>query len=97
MSFIAKKFIELINDYTEGHVDVEAIECEEHNENVSDLQESSGFDENGQYVEKESYVYKGETTNKKKQINQAVWTLIAFVIMFIMFLISCLLELLGLV
>ena len=96
MSFIAKKFIELINDYTEGHVDVEAIEREEHNKNVSDIQESSGFDERGQYVEKESYVYKGETTNKKKQINQVVWTLIAFAIMFIMFLISCLLELIGL-
>ena len=67
MSFIAKKFIELINDYTEGHVDVEAIEREEHNKNVSDIQESSGFDKNGQYIEKESYVYKGETTNKKKQ------------------------------
>lgn len=97
MSFIAKKFIELINDYTEDYVDVEAIEREEHNENVSDLQESSGFDENGQYVEKESYVYKGELTNKKKQTNQAVWTLIAFAIMLIMFLVSCLLELLGLV
>lgn len=97
MSFIAKKFIELINDYTEGHIDVEAIEREEHNENVSDLQESSGFDENGQYVEKESYVYKGETTNKKKQTNQAVWTLIAFAIMFIMFLVSCMMEMLGLV
>ena len=96
MSFIAKKFIELINDYTEGHIDVEAIEREEHNENVSDIQESSGFDENGQYVEKESYVCKGEITNKKKQINQAVWTIIAFAIMFIMFLISCLLELIGL-
>lgn len=96
MSFIAKKFIELINDYTEGHVDVEAIEREEHNKNVSDIQESSGFDEHGQYVEKESYVYKGETTNKKKQINQAVWTLIAFAIMLIMFLISCLMELIGL-
>ena len=96
MSFIAKKFIELINDYTEGHVDVEAIEREEHNKNVSDIQESSGFDEHGQYVEKESYVYKGETTNKKKQINQVVWTLIAFAIMLIMFLISCLMELIGL-
>lgn len=96
MSFIAKKFIELINDYTEGHVDVVAIEREEHNKNVSDIQESSGFDEHGQYIEKESYVYKGETTNKKKQTNKAVWTLIAFVIMFIMFLISCLLELVGL-
>ena len=96
MSFIAKKFIELINDYTEGHVDVEAIEREEHNKNVSDIQESSGFDGHGQYVEKESYMYKGETTNKKKQINQVVWTLIAFAIMFIMFLISCLLELIGL-
>ena len=97
MSFIAKKFIELINDYTEGHVDVEAIEREDHNENVSNIQESSGFDENGQYVEKESYVYKGEITNKKKQTSQAVWTIIAFAIMFIMFLISCLLEMLGLV
>ena len=97
MSFIAKKFIELINDYTEGHVDVEAIEREDHKKNVSDIQESSGFDENGQYVEKESYVYKGEITNKKKQTSQAVWTIIAFAIMFIMFLISCLLELLGLV
>ena len=96
MSFIAKKFIELINDYTEGHIDVEAIEREAHNENVSDIKESSGFDENGQYVEKESYVYKGETTNKKKQINQAVWTIIAFAIMVIMFLVSCLLELIGL-
>ena len=96
MSFIAKKFIELINDYTEGHIDVEAIEREEHNKNVSDMQESSGFDEHGQYVEKESYVYKGETTNKKKQINQVVWTLIAFAIMLIMFLISCLMELIGL-
>ena len=96
MSFIAKKFIELINDYTEGHVDIDAIEREAHNENVSEVQESSGFDENGQYVEKESYVYKGETTNKKKQINQVVWTLIAFAIMFIMFLISCVLELIGL-
>ena len=96
MSFIAKKFIELINDYTEGHVDVDAIEREEHNKNVSDIQESSGFDEHGQYVEKESYVYKGETTNKKKQINQVVWTLIAFAIMLIMFLISCLMELIGL-
>ena len=96
MSFIAKKFIELINDYTEDYVDVEAIEREEHNENVSDIKESSGFDENGQYVEKESYVYKGEITNKKKQTSQAVWTLIAFAIMFIMFLISCLLELIGL-
>ena len=96
MSFIAKKFIELINDYTEGHVDVEAIEREEHNKNVSDIQESSGFDEHGQYIEKESYVYKGETTNKKKQINQVVWTLIAFAIMLIMFLISCLVELIGL-
>ena len=96
MSFIAKKFIELINDYTEGHVDVEAIEREDHNENVSDIQESSGFDKNGQYVEKESYVYTGELTNKKKQTNQAVWTLIAFAIMFIMFLVSCLLELIGL-
>ena len=96
MSFIAKKFIELINDYTEGHVDVDAIEREEHNKNVSDIQESSGFDERGQYVEKESYVYKGEITNKKKQVNQVVWTLIAFAIMFIMFLISCLMELIGL-
>ena len=96
MSFIAKKFIELINDYTEGHVDVEAIECEEHNKNVSDIQESSGFDEHDQYVEKESYVYKGEITNKKKQTKQVVWTLIAFAIMFIMFLVSCLLELIGL-
>ena len=96
MSFIAKKFIELINDYTEGHVDVEAIEREEHNKNVSDLQESSEFDEHGQYIEKESYVYKGETTNKKKQTSQAVWTLIAFVVMLIMFLVSCLLELIGL-
>ena len=96
MSFIAKKFIELINDYTEGHVDIEAIEREDYNKNVSDIKESSGFDENGQYVEKESYVYKGETTNKKKQINQAVWTIIAFAIMFIMFLVSCLLELIGL-
>lgn len=93
MSFIAKKFIELINDYTEDSVDVVAIEREEYNKNVSDIQESSGFDEHGQYIEKESYVYKGETTNKKKQTNKAVWTLIAFVIMFIMFLISCLLEL----
>ena len=97
MSFIAKKFIELINDYTEDHVDVEAIEREDHNKNVSDIQESSGLDENGQYVEKESYVYKGEITNKKKQTSQAVWTLIAFAIMLIMFLVSCLLELLGLV
>lgn len=97
MSFIAKKFIELINDYTEGHIDVESIEREDHNKNLSDIQESSGFDENGQYVEKEYYVYKGEITNKKKQTNQAVWTIIAFAIMFIMFLISCLLELLGLV
>ena len=96
MSFIAKKFIELINDYTEDHIDIEAIEREAHNENVSDIQESSGFDKNGQYVEKESYVYKGEATNKKKQINQAVWTIIAFAIMFIMFLVSCLLELIGL-
>ena len=96
MSFIAKKFIELINNYTEDHIDVEAIEREAHNENVSDIQESSGFDENGQYVEKDSYVYKGETTNKKKQTNQVVWTLIAFAIMFIMFLVSCLLEMLGL-
>ena len=96
MSFIAKKFIELINDYTEGHVDVDAIECEAHSKNVSDIQESSGFDEHGQYIEKESYVYKGEITNKKKQINQVVWTLIAFAIMFIMFLISCLIELIGL-
>ena len=96
MSFIAKKFIELINDYTEGHVDVEAIEREEYNKNVSDIQESSGFDENGQYVETDSYVYKGETTNKKKQTSQVVWTLIAFAIMFIMFLISCLIELFGL-
>ena len=97
MSFIAKKFIELINDYTEGHVDIEAIEREDYNKNVSDIKESSGFDENGQYLEKESYVYKGELTNKKKQTNQAVWTLIAFAIMLIMFLISCLLELLGLI
>lgn len=97
MSFIAKKFIELINDYTEGYVDVEAIEREEHNENVNDLQESSGFDENGQYVEKESYVYKGKITNKKKQTSQVVWTIIAFAIMVIMFLVSCLLEMLGLV
>ena len=97
MSFIAKKFIELINDYTEDHVGVNAIEREEHNENISDIQESSGFDKNGQYVEKESYVFKGELTNKKKQTSQAVWTIIAFTIMFIMFLISCLLELLGLV
>ena len=96
MSFIAKKFIELINDYTEGHVDIEAIEREDYNKNVSDIKESSGFDENGQYVEKESYVYKGEITNKKKQTSQVVWTLIAFAIMFIMFLISCLLELIGL-
>ena len=97
MSFIAKKFIELINDYTEGHIDVEAIEREEHNENISDIQESSGFDKNGQYVEKESYVFKGELTNKKKQTSQAVWTIIAFAIMFIMFLVSCLRELFGLV
>ena len=96
MSFIAKKFIELINDYTEDSVDVEAIEREEYNKNVSDIQESSGFDEHGQYVEKESYVYKGEITNKKKQTSQAVWTIIAFAIMFIMFLVSCLLELIGL-
>ena len=96
MSFIAEKFIELINDYTEGHVDVDAIEREEHNKNVSDIQESSGFDKNGQYVEKESYVYKGELINKKKQTSQVVWTLIAFAIMFIMFLISCLVELIGL-
>ena len=96
MSFIAKKFIELINDYTEGHVDVDAIEREEHTKNVSDIQESSGFDEHGQYIEKESYVYKGEITNKKKQTKQVVWTLIAFAIMFIMFLVSCLLEMLGL-
>ena len=96
MSFIAKKFIELINDYTEDHIDVEAIEREAHNENVSDIQESSGFDKNGQYVEKESYMCKGEITNKKKQTSQAVWTIIAFAIMFIMFLISCLLELIGL-
>lgn len=96
MSFIAKKFIELINDYTEDSVDVEAIEREEYNKNVSDIQESSGFDEHGQYVEKESYVYKGDTTNNKKQTKQVVWTLIAFAIMFIMFLVSCLLELISL-
>lgn len=95
MSFIAKKFIELINDYTEGYVDVEAIEREEHNENVSDLQESSGFNEKGDYVEKVSYVYKGEKASKK-QVNRVVWTLIGFAIILIVFLISCLLELLGL-
>lgn len=96
MSFIAKKFIELINNYTDDYVDLNTIEKEAYKKNISDVQESSGFDENDEYVEKVSYVYKGEKTRKKKQINQAVWTIIAFVVMLVMFLISCLLELLGL-
>lgn len=95
MSFIAKKFIELINTYTDDYVDLNTIEKESSENNISDVQESSGFNEKGDYVEKVSYVYKGEKASKK-QVNRVVWTLIGFAIILIVFLISCLLELLGL-
>lgn len=95
MSFIAKKFIELINDYTDNHIDLNTIEKEDSEKNISDVQESSGFNEKGEYVEKVSYVYKGEKTSKK-QVSHVIWTLIGFAIILIVFLVSCLLELLGL-
>lgn len=95
MSFIAKKFIELINTYTDDYVDLNTIEKEASEKNISDVRESSEFNEKGEYVEKVSYVYKGEKASKK-HVNRVIWTLIGFAIILIMFLISCLLEFLGL-
>lgn len=98
MSYIAEKFIKLINPYLDETIDIGKIVLEEYEkENISNKTQAAGRDQNDKYIEIDSYTCKGKETEAKKTRNQVFWTLIGFLVMGILFLFRCVLELLKIV
>lgn len=98
MSYIAEKFIKLINPYLDETIDIDKIVSDEYEkENIANKTQTVGKDQNGKYIEIDSYTCEGKETEAKKSRNQAYWALIGFLVMGILFLFRCVLELLEIV